>query len=653
MITKYALIIANTEYKDPKLAKLAAPANDAEALARVLQSPELAAFEEVKTLINETEPKTRRTIAEFFVNRHTDDLLLLYFSGHGIRDEHGRLYLATKDTDHTLLNATAIPADFVTQAMNNSHASQHVLILDCCNSGAFAAGTKAEKDANMGIGSAFEGTGCGRVVLTATDATQFAWEGDKITGKPCGSVFTQNLVKGLEGEADRDGDSVIDVDDLYAYAFEKTVKQNRKQTPQKWTYREQGKLILTTQVKPETIKPLPLDSNLVEDLKATRPDYVRKAVVQQLGIILNESNRGRALSAEQALKKVAETDDSHSIANLAGQLLSEYYAKTKPQPPQIKEVTRVPQPKPARKPQAQTQEAVVLTPVSVPPSRKEVEDKVEQKVITTSKPRQRGFFSKTPVKILVGIGGAVVVGLIIFGIASALKPKPSYPINYSFPTSTYVYIPADTSTSIPPTQTPYSYVTSSPTLITNMLDKFDSNAANWPTKIDDEYSTITCMVKNGVYDWSATAKTGFAQSVWLPNGASVSDFDLRVDGTILSGPSTAEFGLAFRDNRDTYETYLFMVTRTDYTVKIRISSNFEAIIPWTKTSALFQNRSNRLQVQAKGSHFKFYINNQLVNEIDDSRLPTGIIGITIMLDNKGDQGEFIFDNFWLDTGGIE
>jgi uncharacterized caspase-like protein len=645
MITKYALIIANTEYKDPKLAKLAAPANDAEALARVLQSPELAAFEEVKTLINETEPKTRRTIAEFFVNRHTDDLLLLYFSGHGIRDEHGRLYLATKDTDHTLLNATAIPADFVTQAMNNSHASQHVLILDCCNSGAFAAGTKAEKDANMGIGSAFEGTGCGRVVLTATDATQFAWEGDKITGKPCGSVFTQNLVKGLEGEADRDGDSVIDVDDLYAYAFEKTVKQNRKQTPQKWTYREQGKLILTTQVKPETIKPLPLDSNLVEDLKATRPDYVRKAVVQQLGIILNESNRGRALSAEQALKKVAETDDSHSIANLAGQLLSEYYAKTKPQPPQIKEVTRVPQPKPARKPQAQTQEAVVLTPVSVPPSRKEVEDKVEQKVITTSKPRQRGFFSKTPVKILVGIGGAVVVGLIIFGIASALKPKPSYPINYSFPTSTYVYIPADTSTSIPPTKTAPPPITASLTPITSLVDTFDSNATNWPTgAFDTESATVTRVIKNGGYDWNITTKNNYGARIRLPNGGNVSDFDLSIDGNILSGPSDADFGLTFRDNGSEY--YLFWVTKTSFAVHTLHNSQWEEIIPSTNTSALLQNKINRIEVQAIGSHFKFLINNHLVGEADDSRLPSGRVGIFIGL-FPGEQAEFMFDNFIL------
>ena len=73
------------------------------------------------------------------------------------------------------LRSTAIKADYIREAMDQSHSKRQVLILDCCNSGAFPQGTKAEVGGTMGLVTAFQGYG--RYVLTASDATQFAWEG--------------------------------------------------------------------------------------------------------------------------------------------------------------------------------------------------------------------------------------------------------------------------------------------------------------------------------------------------------------------------------------------------------------------------------------------------------------------------------------------
>jgi caspase domain-containing protein len=324
---KYALVIANTEYSDSRLAKLTAPGKDAEAFAEVLRAPDVSAFDQVDVLLNQPEAASRRAIAKFFANRKPDDLLLLYFSGHGVRDEQGRLFLASIDTEYAMLDATAIPAEFVTRQMDNSRSRRQVLILDCCNSGAFAHGTKAATGASMGMATAFEGVGYGRVVLTATDSTQFAWEGDRIIGEQtANSLFTHYLVTGLEGEADDNGDGIITVDELYDYSFKEIVRQTPKQTPGKWTYKEQGQIVLTTRVRPRTIKPIPLDPELLEDLQSPR-NYVREAAVRQLGSILNGNNLGKALSAELALEHVAENDDSRAIARLASQLLEEYRAK--------------------------------------------------------------------------------------------------------------------------------------------------------------------------------------------------------------------------------------------------------------------------------------------------------------------------------------
>src|ERR671931_305088 len=178
MAGKYALIIGNTEYIDSGLAQLTAPGKDAEDFARAIKSPEICAFDEVKILLNQPSFIVSEAIDEFFDQKKPDDLLVLYFSGHGVRDELGSLYLAVQNTIRTRLRSTAIKSDYIREAMDQSRSKRQVLILDCCNSGAFPQGTKAEAGGGMGLTQAFQGYG--RFVLTASDSTQFAWEGDKV-----------------------------------------------------------------------------------------------------------------------------------------------------------------------------------------------------------------------------------------------------------------------------------------------------------------------------------------------------------------------------------------------------------------------------------------------------------------------------------------
>jgi uncharacterized caspase-like protein len=245
MSGKYALIIGNTEYADPGLAQLTAPGKDASEFARVLDSPDLCAFDDVIILFNEEASRVSEMIDHFFSLKKPDDLLVLYFSGHGVRDEYGSLYLAVRNTNRSRLRSTAIKSDFIREAMDQCRSRRQVLILDCCNSGAFAQGTKAEIGGSVGTAKAFEGSGYGRVILTASDATQFAWEGDKIIGGDAiNSLFTHFLVKGLEGEADWNGDGNITIDELYDYVYGQIVNLTPKQTPGKWSYREQGEIIL-------------------------------------------------------------------------------------------------------------------------------------------------------------------------------------------------------------------------------------------------------------------------------------------------------------------------------------------------------------------------------------------------------------------------
>ena len=405
MASKFALIIANTEYSDPGLAQLIAPGMDAKEFGRVLDSPELAAFDDVIILFNENAAKVNEIIDYFFSARKPDDLLLLYFSGHGVRDEYGSLYLAVKNTNRARLRSTGIKSDFIREAMDQSRSKRQVLILDCCNSGAFAQGTKAEIGGSIGTAKAFEGTGYGRIVLTASDSTQFAWEGDKVIGQDTSnSLFTHFLVKGLEGEADRNGDGKITIDELYDYAYEQVIQQTPKQTPGKWSYKQQGDIMLRENLKPREVRPTPLPSDL-QELLAHSSSSVRRMGVQELISLLDGKHLGLVRAAQDKLLELAKNDDSLALRSTAYEILTAHGVELEKPPP-----VEILKEEPSKAEKIEKTPSVLLPDVS------------EQKNVapdTSTVPMRR-------LRLVSGIiGGLLIFGLLVWGGSRLFSNPPA------------------------------------------------------------------------------------------------------------------------------------------------------------------------------------------------------------------------------------
>src|SRR5262249_49586815 len=137
--SRLALVVANDQYDDPGLRQLVAPAQDAAALAEVLADPSVGGFE-VRVLRNESAQDIRFAVEDFFADRTPEDLLLLHFSCHGLKNSAGELFLAVADTKPTRLASTAVAADFVNRQMADSRAQRIALFLDCCYGGAFPRG---------------------------------------------------------------------------------------------------------------------------------------------------------------------------------------------------------------------------------------------------------------------------------------------------------------------------------------------------------------------------------------------------------------------------------------------------------------------------------------------------------------------------------
>ena len=352
---RYALIVANGTYRDEKLSRLRTPTRDAEELARVLHDPAIGDFA-VELAVDEPESALRRKIATFFADRGRDDLLLLHFSCHGLKDDSGQLYFAATDTEVAHLDATALSAEFVSRQMTRSRSRKVVALLDCCYSGAiarglrFRGGDQVDLDDHLG--------GHGRVILTASSAMEYAFEGEELTGNGNPSVFTTAVVKGLEtGEADRDQDHRISVEELYDYVCEQVREITPDQSPNMLSHLE-GELYVARSSYVAPVPPAELPAELRSAIDSSLAG-VREGAVRELRRLLGAHDAGVAEAARRELSRLTE-DDSRRVAAAAARVLAGEQETAAPMP--------APRPEPASPAPAPAQPAAAPEPVPARPA---------------------------------------------------------------------------------------------------------------------------------------------------------------------------------------------------------------------------------------------------------------------------------------------
>ena len=267
----------------------------------------------------------------FFADRGVDDLLLLHYSGHGVKDESGDLYFAAANTELESLSATGVSSDFVNRLMSRTRARRVVLLLDCCYAGAFERGLGTRGDSSLHLEERLGGRG--RAVITASTAMEYAFEGLDLAGTQEGSpsVFTSALVQGLStGDADQDQDGMIGLDELYEYVYDAVRRVTPNQTPSKWSLGMQGELYVARRSKPITT-PSTLPDDLKEAMDSSFPS-VRSSAVSELGRLLRGRHAGLSLAARRGLERLT-ADDSRSVAAAASATLAAFPTQRAPELP--------------------------------------------------------------------------------------------------------------------------------------------------------------------------------------------------------------------------------------------------------------------------------------------------------------------------------
>jgi membrane-associated phospholipid phosphatase len=234
-----ALLIGSATFAaDADLPQLRCPPADVAGVARILGSPDHGEFDEVTSILDRPYYEVQLALFNLLTSATRDDLILIYYSGHGKLSRNGTLYLTASDTRAGALEATAFSSRVLREYIDLSRCRRVVIFLDCCYAGAaggeFKGGDIQDQLAKIGSGT-------GTYLITAANPIQLAQEreGDSY------SLFTKHLLAGIEsGAADINRDGWIDVDELYDYVKSCVSAEGVAQSPTKWDFDVQGEIRL-------------------------------------------------------------------------------------------------------------------------------------------------------------------------------------------------------------------------------------------------------------------------------------------------------------------------------------------------------------------------------------------------------------------------
>ena len=231
---KWALIVGISDYEDPGLRDLRFADNDAQAMYELLTSQAGFPTDGLHTTLLLNEQATKYAIIEALERKLTqakpDDLVLIYFSGHGsfVEDVDGD---EDDGWDETLVPHDAVLGDDGSMIIDDVfgykirriHSKQVIIILDTCYSGGAGKttnvmGVKGEPaDAVVKDLFTTPEAAVGRLLMAASQPHQVSHERKDLQH----GLFTYYLLEALRGGGDANRDGAVTAQEAFAYAKEK------------------------------------------------------------------------------------------------------------------------------------------------------------------------------------------------------------------------------------------------------------------------------------------------------------------------------------------------------------------------------------------------------------------------------------------------
>jgi len=179
-----------------------------------LKSPEGGALpdSQIRVLIDEdaTRGNILRTMRNVFLRADENDVVILYFSGHG-------------------LPGSFLPVDFngfnnkvkhedIKNIFKASKAKHKLCLADACHSGTLTAMRSIPLENTLKkFYSAFDNSTGGTALLMSSKGEEYSLEDQGLRQ----GIFSHFLIRGLKGEADKNKNKIITVQELYDFVFKK------------------------------------------------------------------------------------------------------------------------------------------------------------------------------------------------------------------------------------------------------------------------------------------------------------------------------------------------------------------------------------------------------------------------------------------------
>ena len=224
-----ALVIGIGNYNDPTIEQLPGAIEDARDFAEALMRNE-----DIKVTIKEnlTLSQLNVELSKWSREGKAEDTIILYFAGHGytLKDEP---YLIPSDANSGYIRDNPDKVAYnlakgLKELSEDIRAKEVLIIIDACYSGSLIKGARPLQDpriSEFSIDSLIEEKGYVFLLSSKSNETS----GEMVEGR---GYFTHYLLKGMEGEANRDSDDKITVKEVYEYLREEVRKAtNNNQTP--------------------------------------------------------------------------------------------------------------------------------------------------------------------------------------------------------------------------------------------------------------------------------------------------------------------------------------------------------------------------------------------------------------------------------------
>jgi len=294
----YAVIIGIGKYQDKKIPPLKYATADAQAIYDILTNPNYGTVprDHVKLLLDEkaTERKIESAIGKWLKRKSSKkDTVTIFFAGHGAPEDK-ETYWVTHDAEIDDLYSTALNNNRIVEMLDRVRAKKMVVFLDSC----YSAATVNRTDKTRALSRVkipydkFKGEG--RAIITSSTGEEQSLELDKFGH----GVFSYYLVKALKGEADKNKDGYIELDEVWTYVRERVTNTasgyGLDQTPvMKADY--SGKILLSQD--PERLRQISLGGRIATMRGHWEKDEISSKMYKKAVGILKSGEKNKALDA--------------------------------------------------------------------------------------------------------------------------------------------------------------------------------------------------------------------------------------------------------------------------------------------------------------------------------------------------------------------